>query len=48
VPLLLGGEDDLPNLEAVDLLTYLSVSGQVVAQVGGLPDGTAIDRIKGP
>jgi hypothetical protein len=48
VPLLLGGEDDLPNLEAVNLLTYLSVSGQVVAQVGGLPDGTAIDRIKGP
>jgi hypothetical protein len=45
VPLALGGDDDLPNLEVSDMAVYLSLSGQVHRQVAGLPEGTPIDSI---
>jgi hypothetical protein len=46
VPLFLGGEDDIPNLELTDIGVYVSVCGQLYMQVADLPAGTAIDRVQ--
>ncbi len=42
VPLFLGGEDAIENLEPKDLSVYWSMSAQLLAQVRDLPDGTSI------
>jgi hypothetical protein len=44
IPLMLGGEDDVPNLEVVSLRVYLSSCGQLAAQ---LPEaGTEITGVR--
>ncbi len=43
VPLLLGGEDDIDNLEVTSLRVYLSLCGQLAAQALG-PD--AVDQVR--
>lgn len=45
VPLVLGGTDDIPNLELSDLMTYLSASGQIHEQLRDVPEGTVIERV---
>lgn len=44
-PLYLGGADDVTNLELVDLDVYWTISGQLLAQVRGLPVGAKISGI---
>ena len=46
VPLLLGGVDDVPNLEIIDLMVHLSASGQIFRQAMDLDDDTTINRVK--
>jgi len=41
-PLFLGGDDDLPNLELVDLDVYWHIFGQALAAVKGKPSGTIL------
>jgi hypothetical protein len=45
VPLFLGGEDDVHNLEVVDMDVYLELCSQLWNRVKGLPDGTPIRDI---
>jgi hypothetical protein len=45
VPLYLGGAEDTSNLELSDFEVYWSISGQLLAQVRGLPPGTKIHNI---
>ncbi|WP_158222673.1 T6SS immunity protein Tdi1 domain-containing protein [Rhodopirellula sp. MGV] len=45
-PLVLGGTDDIGNVEATDVSVHISVHGQVHRQVKDLPDGTPISEIK--
>jgi hypothetical protein len=46
IPILLGGKSrDPENLELIDSLTNLSITGQIVRQVRDLPPGTSTDRI---
>jgi hypothetical protein len=45
VPPVLGGARTSEALEPTDLATYLSLSGQLHAQVASLPPGVAIDDI---
>jgi len=42
VPLLLGGDDDLENLEETDLWVYWDISAQLIAKTRDLPPGTPI------
>lgn len=44
--LVLGGEDDLGNVDVTDVSVHISVHGQVHRQVKDLPDGASIDSIK--
>jgi hypothetical protein len=46
VPLFLGGEDVLENLELIDLEIYWSVSGQLRRGTQTLPPGTSIAQIR--
>jgi hypothetical protein len=46
IPLILGGEDDVPNLETTDFEVYLSLSGQLHSQTADLPEGTRIDAVR--
>ncbi len=46
IPLILGGEDDVPNLEIADLDVYLSFMGQIVTQTAHLPEGTVVDGVR--
>lgn len=45
VPVFLGGEDDLPNLEVAELMVCVSVSGQLSTQTADLEPGTRIDSV---
>ncbi|WP_298937816.1 T6SS immunity protein Tdi1 domain-containing protein [uncultured Ruegeria sp.] len=45
VSLFLGGKDDFANLEITDLEVYWGITGQIVAQVRDIPDGTKINRV---
>lgn len=44
--LVLGGEDDLGNVDVTDVSVHISVHGQVHRQVKDPPDGASIDSIK--
>jgi hypothetical protein len=44
-PLFLGGADDVPNMQVTDLDVYVSLSGQLMQRVAGLPAGSGIGRI---
>jgi hypothetical protein len=46
VPLFLGGQDTVENLELTDLDVYWTLVGQLRRQVVGRPDGTQISRIQ--
>ncbi len=45
-PLVLGGEDELSNIEASDVSVHVHLLGQIHKQVKDLPPGTPIDRIE--
>ena len=45
-PLVLGGNDDLDNVELTDVSVHISIHGQIHRQVKDLSDGTPIDNIK--
>ena len=45
-PLVLGGNDDIENVEATDASVHISIHGQVHRQVKELPNGTPISEIK--
>ncbi|XZE53020.1 T6SS immunity protein Tdi1 domain-containing protein [Planctomycetaceae bacterium SH139] len=44
--LVLGGADDIGNVDATDVSVHISVHGQVHRQVEDLPDGAPISEIK--
>ncbi len=44
-PLVLGGNDDVDNVEVTDVSVHVSVHGQIHRQVKDLPDGASIDSI---
>ncbi len=44
--LVLGGDDDVGNIEATDVSVHVSIHGQVHRQVKDLPDGAPISEIK--
>ena len=44
--LVLGGSDDVDNVETTDVSVHVSIHGQVHRQVKDLPDGTPISEIK--
>lgn len=45
IPLFLGGEDDYPNLEVIDLDVYLEICAQMREKIRGLPAGTKINSV---
>jgi hypothetical protein len=45
IPPMLGGEDDVPNLEISDLMVYVSLTGQLGTQTADLEPGTRIDSV---
>lgn len=45
VPLFLGGNDDVTNIEVTDLDVYWALTAQLVAQTRGLPPGAAIGEV---
>jgi hypothetical protein len=45
-PLVLGGADDIDNVETAFASVHISLHGQVHRQVKDLPDGTPISEIK--
>ncbi len=44
--LVLGGADDVENVEATDVSVHISIHGQVHRQVKDMPEGTPISEIK--
>lgn len=44
--LVLGGDDDIENIETTDVSVHVSIHGQVHRQVKDLPEGTPISEIK--
>jgi hypothetical protein len=44
--LVLGGEDDIDNVETTDVSVHISMHGQIHEQVKNLPPGTPISQIK--
>ncbi|MCO6044998.1 DUF1851 domain-containing protein [Aeoliella sp. ICT_H6.2] len=42
-PLVLGGNDDIENIEATNVSVHVSIHGQIHRQVQDLPDGASID-----
>lgn len=44
--LVLGGEDEIDNIEPTDVSVHISIHGQVHRQVKDLPDGSPISEIK--
>lgn len=44
--LVLGGVDEIGNVEATDVSVHVSIHGQVHRQVKDLPDGTPISEVK--
>ncbi len=47
VPLFLGGDDEINNLELVDMEVYWHLTGQLITQTRDLPPGTPVS-IRGP
>jgi hypothetical protein len=47
VPLFLGGQDVVDNLELTDLDVYWSVCGQLRCGAMSLPPGTSINQVSG-
>jgi hypothetical protein len=47
VPLFLGGQDVVENLELTDLDVYWSISGQLRHGALSLPPGTSINEVSG-
>jgi hypothetical protein len=47
IPLFLGGQDTVENLEVIDIDVYWSLSGQLRSGVRVLPPGTSIGRVDG-
>jgi hypothetical protein len=45
-PLVLGGTDNLDNLETISLKVNVSICGQIATQVAGLKPGMKISRLK--
>lgn len=45
-PLVLGGEDDVDNVEVTDVSVHISIHGQIHRQVADLPDGASIDSVE--
>ena len=45
-PLVLGGDDNIENVESTEVSVHVSIHGQVHRQVRDLPDGTPIDNIE--
>lgn len=45
-PLVLGGEDEIDNIEPTDVAVHVSIHGQIHQQVRDLPEGTPISDIK--
>lgn len=45
-PLVLGGQDDISNVETTDVSVHIAIHGQIHRQVKDLPDGTPISEIK--
>ena len=46
VPLFLGGDDEISNLERIDMQLYWSLCAQLFKQTINLPNGTKINDIK--
>jgi hypothetical protein len=46
VPLVLGGQDDVSNLESLFLVVWVSMSGQIYEQAKNLPPGTRITGMR--
>ncbi|MCA9037006.1 MAG: DUF1851 domain-containing protein [Planctomycetaceae bacterium] len=44
--LVLGGDDDIENVEVADVSVHISIHGQVHRQVKDLPDGAQISEIR--
>jgi len=44
--LVLGGADDIENVEASDVSVHISIHGQVHQQVRDLPEGTPVSEIR--
>jgi hypothetical protein len=47
VPLFLGGQDEIENLEVIDLDVYWSICGQLRRRAMSLPRGTSIKGVAG-
>jgi hypothetical protein len=45
IPLFLGGEDDLNNLELIDMDVYLSLCSQLYHQIRKLPEGASVGKV---
>lgn len=45
-PLVLGGQDDIDNIEVTDVAVHVSIMGQIHKQVKDLPPGTKINNIR--
>jgi hypothetical protein len=45
-PLVLGGEDNVENIETTEVSVHLGIQGQIHRQVKDLPPGTPIKNIK--
>jgi hypothetical protein len=46
VALVLGGLDDIENIEVTDVQVHVSIMGQIHSQVKDLPPSTKIDKVK--
>ncbi|MDP1562028.1 MAG: DUF1851 domain-containing protein [Pirellulaceae bacterium] len=44
--LVIGGDDDIGNIEATDVSVHISIHGQVRRQIKDLPDGVPVSGIK--
>ena len=44
--LVLGGDDELENVETTDVSVHIGIHGQVHRQVKDLPEGTPVSQIK--
>lgn len=47
IPLFLGGQDELPNLDLVDLDVHWHLTGQLILKAKGLPPGATIGSVTG-
>ena len=45
-PLVLGGADEIDNVEVTDVVVHLSIHGQVHQKVRDLPEGTSVSDVR--